>query len=199
MSLRVGLTGGMGSGKSTVARILELQGIPVYYADDAAKRIMNEDKNLRTAIQKQFGEQAYKQGALDRGYIATRVFNDPYQLELLNALVHPATILDAAEWMARQTAPYSVKEAALIFESGSAEHLDYVIGVYAPSAVRISRIIARDHVKREHVIKRMSTQVDEDIKMKLCDYVIVNDEQQLLIPQVLKIHEHLTSLATAKQ
>ncbi len=197
--IKVGLTGGIGSGKTTVAKIFELLGIPVYYADDAAKRIMNEDEELKTAIKKQFGEEAYKNGDLDRNYLAAKVFNNPYQLELLNSLVHPATIRDAVKWMNQQKAPYTIKEAALIFESGAAEQLDYVIGVYAPAELRIKRTMERNNASYDEVVKRMNNQVDEKIKMKLCDFIIQNDEQQLVIPQVIELHQNLLRLAKEKQ
>ena len=199
MTLRVGLTGGIGSGKTTVARIFELLGVPVYYADDAAKKIMNEDEELKAAIQKQFGKEAYKNGELDRTFLASKVFNDSFQLDRLNSIVHPATIRNAAKWMQQQQAPYTVKEAALIFESGSAEQLDFVIGVYAPTELRIKRTIERSNVSYEEVVKRMSSQVDQNIKMKLCDAVIFNDEQQFLIPQVIEMNEKLLKLAKEKE
>jgi dephospho-CoA kinase len=195
MVLRVGLTGGIGSGKTTVAKIFELLGAPVYYADEAAKRIMNEDDELKRAIQKQFGEAAYKSGELDRAYLSSKVFHDPFQLEILNALVHPATLRDAATWVDRQKTPYTIKEAALIFESNASEQLDYVIGVYAPASLRIKRTMERNGVPREEVVKRINNQIDERIKMKLCDFVIYNDEEQLVIPQVLQLDQKLLDLA----
>jgi dephospho-CoA kinase len=198
MVLRVGLTGGIGSGKTTVAKIFELLGVPVYYADEAAKRIMNEDEELKRSIQKQFGEAAYKSGELDKTYLSSKVFQDPFQLEILNALVHPATLRDAANWMGRQKTAYIIKEAALIFESGSSEQLDYVIGIYAPASLRIKRTMERNGTTREEVVKRMNNQIDERIKMKLCDFVIYNDEEQLLIPQVLTLNQKLLSLADEK-
>ena len=196
--IRIGLTGGIGSGKTTVAKIFELLGTPVYYADDAAKRIMNEDVELKTAIQKQFGKEAYDNGELNRTYLSAKVFTDPFQLEILNSLVHPATIRDAANWMTRQKTPYIIKEAALIFESGSAELLDYVIGVYAPSPLRIKRTIERNHLSYDEVKQRMDKQLDENMKMKLCDFVVYNDEQHLLIPQVIELHQKLLSLSSQK-
>ena len=192
--LNVGLTGGIGSGKTTVAKIFELLGIPVYYADDAAKKIMNEDSEVKAAIQKRFGAEAYKNGELDRAFLSTKVFNDPFQLEILNSLVHPATIRDAAKWMELQKSSYTIKEAALIFESGSAEYLDYVIGVYAPVQLRIRRTMERNHLGLDDVTQRMNKQLDEDMKMKLCDFVIYNDEKHLLIPQVIELHKKLLSL-----
>ena len=174
-----------------VARIFELLGIPVYYADSAAKTIMNEDESLKASIIEHFGESAYIDGALNRAYISSIVFQNRQKLAVLNALVHPATIRSAEKWMQQQHAAYVIKEAALIFESGSQDELDLVIGVYAPRHLRIHRIIQRDAVSREEVLQRMSNQVNEELKMKLCDFVIYNDEQQLLIPQVIALHEQL--------
>lgn len=187
--LKIGLTGGIGSGKSVVARIFAVLGIPVYYADDEAKKLMNTDKDLKAAILKHFGEKSYREGELDRKYLARVVFNDTQKLELLNSLTHPATIQHAAGWIKRQTAPYIIKEAALLFESGAAKLLDKVIGVYAPEAIRLRRVMERDQVKAEEVLQRMSRQMNEEKKMKLCDFVIVNDEKQPVIPQVLSLHE----------
>ena len=199
--LRVGLTGGIGSGKSTVAKIFEVLGIPVYYADTATRRLMNEDKELKKNIIVQFGKESYKEDELNRPYIAALVFKDKDKLELLNSLTHPATIRDANKWM-RQLAdssepsyPYAIKEAALIFESGSAEHLDHIIGVYTPAPLRIQRIMQRDKITREEVLQRINKQIDEEIKMQLCDTVIINDEQQLMIPQVLQLHEKLLAIS----
>lgn len=199
--LRVGLTGGIGSGKSTVAKIFEVLGIPVYYADTATRRLMNEDKELKKNIIVQFGKESYKEDELNRPYIAALVFNDKDKLELLNSLTHPATIRDANKWMrqladsSEQSYPYAIKEAALIFESGSAEHLDHIIGVYTPAPLRIQRIMQRDKITREEVLQRINKQIDEEIKMQLCDTVIINDEQQLLILQVLQLHEKLLAIS----
>ena len=193
--LRVGLTGGIGSGKTTVSKIFELLGVPVYYADEAARRIMNEDTALKAAIQKQFGTEAYKNGALDRSFLASKVFNNTSQLEILNALVHPVTIMDSVIWMSRQQTPYAIKEAALIFESGSAAGLDYIIGIYAPVEVRIKRTMQRNSSTYAEVASRIDNQLDESIKMRLCDFVLNNDEQQLLIPQVIALHKELLKLA----
>ena len=198
MVLRVGLTGGIGSGKSTVAQIFEVLGIPVYYADIAAKKIMNEDEGLRSAITKIFGEQAYTNDILDRKYISSIVFSDPAKLQQLNSLVHPATKKDGETWMQKQTSPYAIHEAALIFEAKVSDRLDHVIGVSSPIELRIKRAIERDKVSREEVLKRMDQQLDEELKMSKCDFVLINDEQQLLIPQVLELHKKLISLSKQK-
>lgn len=195
--LRVGITGGIGSGKSIVAKVFNSLGIPVYNADTAAKRLMQEDPQLVAAIKAAFGAGAYEDGRLNRAYLADKVFRDPAQLELLNQLVHPVTIKDAANWMQQQQAPYALKEAALIFESGSQSELDFVIGVYAPKHLRIHRVMQRDGVSREAVIKRMDNQIEESLKMRLCDAVITNDDQQLVVPQVLALHEQLLQKANA--
>lgn len=192
--LKIGITGGIGSGKSTVAKLFEVMGIPVYNADDAAKRLMNEDEKLKASIKQLFGEAAYTNGLLNRKYIADIVFTNPQKLETLNAIVHPITLQDAELWMSKQHSPYAIKEAALIFESGAQEQLDYVIGVYAPAPVRIQRTMQRDGVTREAVLARMNKQINETIKMRLCDFIITNDEQQLLIPQVIELHQKLLSL-----
>jgi len=193
--LRIGITGGIGSGKSTVARIFETLGIPVYYADDAAKKLMNSDVLLREKIINAFGEASYKEGKLDRQFLSSLVFNNPEKLNLLNSIVHPATIEDASNWMLQQTSPYSIKEAALIYESGAQKSLDYVIGVAAPEPIRILRTMNRDHISKEDVIARMHRQMEESIKMKLCDFVINNNEQVLLIPQVIELHEKLIEMS----
>jgi dephospho-CoA kinase len=192
--LKVGLTGGIGSGKSTIAKIFEVLGIPVYYADDAAKRIMNTDKELRATLIKNFGEQTYENEKLNRAYLASVVFTNKEKLDLLNSLTHPATINDANRWIEKQTSPYIIKEAALLFESGASDFMDYVIGVYAPQNLRIKRTMERDHITQEEVLQRINRQMDENAKMKLCDFVITNDEQQLVMPQVLKLHEQLLAM-----
>jgi dephospho-CoA kinase len=156
---------------------------------------MNEDEELKKAIQNKFGDDSYKNNQLNREHLASKVFNDPFQLEILNSLVHPATIRNAEKWMNAQQFSYTIKEAALIFESGSAEHLDYVIGVYSPVELRIKRTMERNNISREEILKRMNNQLDETIKMKLCDFVIQNDEQQLLIPQVILLHQQFLKLA----
>jgi dephospho-CoA kinase len=196
--VRVGLTGGIGSGKSTVAQIFEVLGIPVYYADIAAKRLMNEDAQLRSAITTIFGKQAYVNNILDRKYISSIVFSDPTRLALLNSIVHPATKKDGEAWMQQQTSPYAIHEAALIFEAKVSERLDQVVGVSSPIELRIKRAMERDKVSSDEVLKRMEQQLDEDLKMSKCDFILVNDEQQLLIPQVLDLHEKLIVLSKQK-
>jgi dephospho-CoA kinase len=197
--IRIGITGGIGSGKSMVACIFSVLGIPVFDADTEAKKIMETDEGLRAAISSTFGEAAYQDGKLDRKYLSSVVFADPFQLELLNSLVHPAAIAAAEAWVLQQHAPYVVKEAALFFEAGSAAGIDYMIGVYAPQHIRIKRVMDRDGIARDEVLARMNRQIQEEIKMRLCDFVVMNDEQQLLIPQVLKLHERFLEETLSEQ
>lgn len=195
--LKIGLTGGIGSGKTTVAKVLEVLDIPVYYADEAAKELMHTNELLKQQLILHFGNNSYfEDGQLNRKHISSIVFNDKEKLELLNSLVHPATIADAKEWFSKQQSPYVVKEAALLFESGTAEGLDYIIGVTAPAAFRIKRVMDRDRVTAEEVKRRMANQLDETLKMKLCDFVIHNNEQELLLPQVLALHNELIKRST---
>jgi dephospho-CoA kinase len=186
--LKIGLTGGIGSGKSTVAQIFEVLGIPVYYADDAAKRLMNEDPELKKEITAAFGAAAYPDGRLDRRYMASLVFEDPLQLARLNSIVHPVTLRDADHWMQRQQTPYVVKEAAIIFEAKLRSYYDYVIGVTAPESLRIERVMKRDRSSREKIQQRIRQQMDEQEKMNLCDFVILNDGRQSVLKQVLALH-----------
>lgn len=199
MILKVGLTGGIGSGKSTVAKIFEVLGIPVYYADAQAKRLMHEDASLVAAITASFGEKAYVNGTLNRPYIASLVFNNKEKLALLNGLVHPVTIADADRWMQLQTTPYAVKEAALIFESSIETHLDFVIGVSAPYAMRVERVAGRDAISSAQVEQRMKNQMPEEEKMNRCDFIIVNDGLQPVLPQVIALHRQLLLLAHEKR
>jgi dephospho-CoA kinase len=194
--LKVGLTGGIGAGKSTVAQIFKVFGIPVYQADQEAKRLMQTNTSLIEKIREAFSDKAYVEGILDRKFLSSIVFNDKQKLELLNSIVHPFTIQDGKEWMKKQTSPYAIKEAALIFESGSQGEFDCIIGVFAPTTLRIHRTIQRDQVEREKVLSRMEKQLDESIKMKLCDHVLINNEQTLLVPQVIGLHQKLINRST---
>jgi dephospho-CoA kinase len=198
MVLKVGLTGGIGSGKSTAAKIFEVLGVPVYYADKEAKRLMNEDAPVKKEIIKIFGEKAYANNKLDRKYISSIVFSDPVKLDSLNAIVHPATKKDAEAWMQKQNTAYAIHEAALIFEAKVNERLDHVIGVSAPEELRVKRAMERDNVSREEILKRMSQQLDEKSKMSKCDFILVNDENKLLIPQVVELHQKLIDLSKQK-
>ena len=194
--LKIGITGGIGAGKSTVAGIFKVLGVPVFDADVTAKNILNTDPILREQIAAAFGSETYKNGLLDRKYLATLVFNNPNQLAKLNALVHPATIEAANIWAKHweeQGCPYILKEAALLFEAGTNVGLDFIIGVTAPVEMRIARVMERDHVTREEVLKRMQHQLEDTEKMKRCNFVIDNNEVSLVIPQVLALHARFIS------
>ncbi len=193
--LKIGLTGGIGSGKSTVAKVFEVLGIPVYKADDEAKKLMATNPVLIEKIKAHFSNEAYINGQLNKAYISSQVFNNKEKLTLLNSLVHPFTIEDGKKWMSQQQTPYAIKEAALIFESGSQAEFDLIIGVYAPMALRIHRAMQRDHVDKEKIHERMQNQIKEEIKMKLCDEVLINNEQVLLLPQIIALHEKLLAKA----
>lgn len=193
--LRVGITGGIGSGKTTVCRIFELLGIPVYYADEWAKWLINNDDEVKKGIVEIFGPDAYtSEGEYNRAFVARIVFDNKETLAALNALVHPAVERHSRQWHERQSqtgVPYTLKEAALLIESGSARFLDCLIVVTAPEALRIRRVVQRDGIAEKQVRARMERQLPEADKVKLADYVIVNDGAQMLIPQVWQIHRAL--------
>jgi dephospho-CoA kinase len=191
--LKIGLTGGIGSGKTTVAQIFEVLSIPVYYADQAARDLMNSSPVLKNQIISAFGAESYKNGTLDRAYLGNVVFSNKEKLSLLNSLVHPVTMNDSDAWMKNQKTPYAVKEAALIFEANMGDYLDYVIGVSAPKSTRLERVRKRDGITEDKIIQRMQQQMDEAEKMSRCDFVVVNDGIQPLLPQVLMIHNILLS------
>jgi dephospho-CoA kinase len=187
MAKMIGLTGGIGSGKSVVAKVFATLGIPVFNADEEAKRIMQTSPEIKAKLIQQFGTDIYNQSGLDKEKLAGIVFNEPFQLQLLNAIVHPVTIQTAKDWAAKQTSPYVIKEAALIFESGAADGLLKVIGVTAPLSLRTHRVMQRDGITKDQVDARMRNQISDTIKMRLCDYVIENNNQKMVIPQVLAI------------
>jgi dephospho-CoA kinase len=192
-ALKVGITGGIGSGKTTVCKIFETLGIPVYYADDRAKSLMVENKDLVARIKQIFGENAYtEEGELNRNYISQVAFTNPEKLKELNAAVHPVVLEDGIKWHEAQThVPYTLKEAALLFESGSYMALDKIITVTAPVEVRIERVMKRNKTSREEVEARIAKQMPEEEKAKRSDFVINNDGEHALIPQVMEIHAKL--------
>lgn len=194
--LKIGLTGNIGSGKTTVSKIFELLGVPVFYADDAAKNVMVTDQILIGDIKSAFGGLSYfDDGCLNRKHIAGIVFNDAEQLAKLNAIVHPATFRAFDEWLKQiKDAPYILKEAALLFESDSYKMCDYSILVKAPLEIRIKRVMQRDGLSRAEVESRDSKQFSEEKKTVLADFLIKNDNVQLVIPQVLKLHQQFLSL-----
>jgi len=189
MGLKIGITGGIGSGKTYICRLFEALGIPVYNADEEAKRLMNTDIRIKEKLIAQFGESTYKDGLLDRAFLANMVFSDKDKLELLNGIVHPIVIQEAKDWAERQTTRYSLKEAALLFESGSYKELDYTILVTAPMDIRIQRVIERDGTTEQQVQERINKQLSDEEKLQLADFVIVNDGITPLLPQVWTLHQ----------
>ena len=193
--LKVGITGGIGSGKTTVCKMFEKLGVPVYYADDRAKYLMQHEHFLIDQIKKNFGEEVYVNGTLDRKLLAAKVFNDKTKLDLLNSLVHPAVYRDTERWVEEQKekkVPYILKEAALLVETGSYKALDKLIVVTAPMNTRIERVSERDKVEVNEVQARINNQLPEEEKVKLANYVITNNGSlEGLEQQVLKIHEKM--------
>jgi len=189
---RVGLTGGIGSGKSLVCSIFEKLGVPVYSADVEARKLMNTDSELKTSIVKMFGDQAYSKDGLDREFLAGSVFGDDEKLSGLNGLVHPAVRKDFNRWASLQSgSPYVVEEAAILFESGSGAEMDLSVLVYAPEELRIMRVMERDRADREDVLRRMGHQMSEEEKMKMAGHIIYNDGTQMLLPQVIELHDKI--------
>lgn len=193
--LKIGITGNIGGGKTTVSKIFELLGIPVLYADDAAKNVMMNDPELIEGIKKEFGAASYfEDGSLNRKHIAAIVFNDEKQLTKLNSLVHPAVFREFDNWALQiKDAPYVMKEAALLFESDSYKMCDKTIMVTAPLELRIGRVMQRDGMTREEILSRNARQFSEEKKIALADFVIRNDDTELVIPQVLALHQQFMS------
>jgi dephospho-CoA kinase len=186
--IKIGITGGIGSGKSTVCRIFELLGIPVYSADKEAKNLMIRDKKLKKEIIKLLGTESYINGELNRVFIASRIFNDKDLLAKINALVHPVVKQDFIKWSTQQSAPYVIYEAALMIESGSYKLMDKMIVVTAPSELRIDRVISRDNVERVKVLERIKNQMSQEAMLNYADHVITNDRKMSLIKQVIGLH-----------
>lgn len=193
--IKVGLTGGIGSGKTTVARILSLLGVPVYNCDERARRISDCDTAVVRAVKELLGEEAYVDGRQNRPYIAGRVFADRALLAELNAIVHPAVLEDYRLWVARHAGvPYTVMESAILFESGLDREVDEVVVVTAPEEVRIARSVLRDGVDEEAIRKRIRAQMGEEERIARAGHVLYADEHRLLIPQVLELHDRFSGM-----
>jgi dephospho-CoA kinase len=195
--LKVGITGNIGGGKTTVSKVFEVLGVPVFYADDAARQVMTEDEILISGLKEAFGEAAYfDDGSLNRKHIAGIVFNDKKELAKLNALVHPAVFRTFDRWATQiKDVPYVMKEAALLFESSSYQMCDKTIMVTAPLELRIKRVMQRDGFSHEEILARDAKQFTEEKKTALADFIIKNDDTELVIPQVLKLHEYFLSIS----
>ena len=195
--LRVGITGGIGSGKSVVCRIFNSLGIPVYNADDAAKNIMQQDENVKQELKTLLGNIYDDDGTLNRKKVAAHIFNNNQLLAAINSIVHPAVVADSVQWEQKVTTHYFIRESAILFESGTNNRLDKIILVEAPEELRIQRIIQRDQRTREQIQLIINQQWSTEKKKKLSDYTIINDDHHALFPQVLNLHQIFTALANA--
>lgn len=191
---KVGLTGGIGSGKTTVAKIFETIGTPIYYADIEAKKILNEDDFVIEQIITEFGN-IYENKIIDRKKLAQIVFNNPQKLDKLNSIVHPAVLKHFEKWcVLKKDFQYIIEEAAILFESGSYKNMDKIITVFAPQEIRIDRVCLRDNTSRENVVARIKNQMNDKKKIELSHFVVNNFGNNMLISQVLTIHKKLLEL-----
>ena len=195
--LKIGITGGIGSGKSTVCKVFETLGIPVYYADTEAKKLLDTDTTVFQLVRTAFGEVILNDlGKIDRKKMAAIVFADDEKLAKLNSIIHPAVAKHFEKWLLQQkNAPYILKEAAILFESGANKQVDKVIAVTAPLELRIERIVKRDNVSEKEVKKRIKNQWTEEEIVKRSDYVIINDEVELVVPRVMEVHQELVRVS----
>ncbi|MBL0046204.1 MAG: dephospho-CoA kinase [Flavobacteriales bacterium] len=192
----VGLTGGIGSGKSTVARVFGVLGIPVFNADDESKRLLGENESLKQAVITAFGESLYPNGDLDRAALASIVFGNPEALARLNAIAHPALRKRFSQWVDQQRSPYVLLEAALLVDTGWYKSLDQLIVVSAPEEERTKRVMARDGISAEQVQLRMRNQISDEQRSHVANMVIENNGKEMIIPQVLALHERLLAKAS---
>ena len=193
--LKLGITGGIGSGKTSVCKVFKVLGIPVFSADRAARDIMDGNEDIMGQINLIAGRDLYAGGTLDRVALASLIFNNGTLLEKVNALVHPAVFESFRNWEKTQTAPYVIMEAAILFESGASKLVDKVATIVAAWEERLSRVTMRNSLSRQQVLDRMRNQMDDETRISLSDYVIYNSENDMIIPAILKIHEDLLSIA----
>jgi dephospho-CoA kinase len=192
--LKVGLTGGIGAGKSTVLLIFQSLGIPVYKADDRAKWLINHNSDIKHLLSNEFGSDIYNEGQINTSYLSNIVFKDPEKLNRLNSIVHPKVAEDFISWCSKQNAKYIVKEAAILIESGAYQQLDKVILVTADKHERIKRIMTRDQITEEEVMQRVRNQMSDEEKVHFSDYIVENNNQDSLIEKINKIHQELLSM-----
>jgi len=184
----IGLTGGIGSGKSTVLELFKILGVKTYSADESAKKLVNTDPNLINLIKSSFGNNIYDKGSLNTRKLSKIVFEDTEKLKLLNSIIHPAVARDFKLFLNSINEDYIVKEAAIIFETKSENNYDKIIFIQSPLEIRIERVIMRDNISREEVMKRINNQLDENLIINKCDYVIANKNIKDLEAKVLSIH-----------
>lgn len=191
--IKVGITGGIGSGKTIVCKFFELLNIQVFYADIEAKKIINEDISLKKQLIENFGENIYQtDGNINKNIFAKIIFSDTEKLELSNSLIHPAVQKSYEKWCAKHSqSKYTLKEAAILFESGNYKQMDYVITVISPLDERIENVMKRDKISKELLLKKINNQLSDDFKIKNADFVIYNQNNKLIIPQVIEIHNFL--------
>ena len=192
--MKIGLTGGIGSGKTTIATYFLELGIAVYFADAEAKKLMNTSKELQKKIKKAFGEASFKEGVLNRVYLAAIVFKNPEKLEILNGIVHPAVAAHFSNWVAAQKTKYIIQENAILFENNTAANFDFIITVTAPIEVRVDRVMKRDRTTKKEVLLRMANQWDDSKKIEQSDFVIQNVKLKDTKAQVQKIHKEILKL-----
>ena len=187
---KVGVTGGIGSGKSLVCKIFRCLNVPVFSADDEAKALLETDSEIRLVLTGFFGKELYLSGKLNKQMLADIIFNDRKNLEIVNNAIHPAVLERFTEWCTCQTkSAYVIMEAAIIFETGTDSFLDKVVNISAPEAIRIERVCKRDSVSKEKVIERINNQFTEKERKKMADINLVNDGKMMLLPQVLEVHK----------
>lgn len=190
--LRVGITGGIGSGKSHICKAFERLGIPVFYADDEVKKMYDDTPEVHAQLIAAFGENIYSNGALNKPLLAQKVFSNSNALQKLNAIAHPAVEKRFTKWCAKQkNVPYVLQEAALMFESNAHKLMDKIITVSSPVEVRLARVAERDRSTREEILQRMAHQLSDDERSSRADFVVVSDGVAPLLPQIIKIHEAL--------
>ena len=187
----VGLTGGIGSGKTTVSNMFKDLGVPVYIADNEAKNLMSSSKVIKRKLIELFGPKAYEDNSLNRTYIASKIFNDDTYLQKMNAIIHPKVANHFKHWLQKQTSKYVIKEAAIIFEHNMQSQYDYVITVIANEEDRINRILKRDNTTKDKIMSIMKHQLSDEEKVKLSDFVIINDKLEHTKEQVLNIHNSI--------
>lgn len=192
--LKLGVTGGIGSGKTTVCKVFGVLGIPVFSADEEAKRIQDNDRDIQIEINSIAGKDLFSSGMLDRNELARIIFSNKELLEKVNSLIHPAVFRSFAEWVKKQDSPYLIMEAAILFESGAFRLMDRIVTVVTPLEERIERLLSGNRLSREQIIERIKNQIDDESRVRQSDFVISNSEKDMIIPAIVGIHEEMLKL-----